>query len=154
MTSQQYMPLSSACSSIYFTIDNLHQVHYLYQYSLQFFLDIFTSLLINNPGKIDNSSKIFIQQTIKAFHYKKQLVCITMCVSIKIKIPRAVLQLPARQQCQSSPFTSKMAKWSELVVLFSWQLQNGSQDFDFFNCHGSQTFTLAEINCCISALKS
>ena len=49
MTSQQYMPLSMACSSIYFTIDNLHQVHYLYQYSLQFFLDIFTNLLNNNP---------------------------------------------------------------------------------------------------------
>ena len=57
MTSQQYMPLSSACSSIYFTIDNLHQVHYLYQYSLQFFLDIFTSLLINNPGKINIFNK-------------------------------------------------------------------------------------------------
>ena len=25
-TSQQYMPLATACSSIYFTIDNLHQV--------------------------------------------------------------------------------------------------------------------------------
>lgn len=50
VTSQQYMPLSSACSSIYFTIDNLHQVHYLYQYSLQFFLDIFTNLLTNNPA--------------------------------------------------------------------------------------------------------
>jgi dynein heavy chain 1 len=24
-TSQQYMPLATACSSIYFTIDNLHQ---------------------------------------------------------------------------------------------------------------------------------
>jgi dynein heavy chain 1, cytosolic len=31
-TSQQYMPLSTACSSIYFTIDNLHQVSMLYNY--------------------------------------------------------------------------------------------------------------------------
>ena len=53
VTSQQYMPLSMACSSIYFTIDNLHQVHYLYQYSLQFFLDIFNNLLINNPALKD-----------------------------------------------------------------------------------------------------
>ncbi len=53
ITSQQYMPLSLACSSIYFTIDNLHQVHYLYQYSLQFFLDIFTNLLCNNPALND-----------------------------------------------------------------------------------------------------
>ena len=40
-TSKQYEPLSTACSSIYFTIDNLHQIHFLYQFSLQFFLDIF-----------------------------------------------------------------------------------------------------------------
>ena len=52
-TSQQYMPLSLACSSIYFTIDNLHQVHYLYQYSLKFFMDIFTNLLVNNPALND-----------------------------------------------------------------------------------------------------
>ena len=26
----------------------------------------------------------------------------------------------------------KWAKWAKLVVLFSWQLQNGPQDFDFF----------------------
>ena len=28
-----------------------------------------------------------------------------------------------------------VAKWAELAVLFSWQLQNGPQDFDFFNYH-------------------
>merc|ERR1719262_1137807 len=49
-TSLQYMPLSMACSSIYFTIDNLHQVHYLYQYSLQFFLDIYHRQVVGNPA--------------------------------------------------------------------------------------------------------
>merc|ERR1719495_2336981 len=49
-TSHQYLPLASACSSIYFTIDNLHQIHFLYQYSLQFFLDIFHSILVDNPA--------------------------------------------------------------------------------------------------------
>ena len=28
------------------------------------------------------------------------------------------------------------AKLAKLAVLFSWQLQKGSQDFDFFNCLG------------------
>ena len=37
-------------------------------------------------------------------------------------------------------------KWAELAVQFSWQLQNGTQDFIFFNCHGCQTFILAEIH--------
>ena len=31
-------------------------------------------------------------------------------------------------------------KWAKLAVLFSWQLQNGPQDFDFFNCHGRRLF--------------
>merc|ERR1719495_984851 len=46
-TSRQYLPLSSACSSIYFTIESLHQVHFLYQFSLQFFLDIYHSLMVD-----------------------------------------------------------------------------------------------------------
>ena len=46
--SQQYMPLSQACSNIYFTLDSLSQVHFLYQYSLHFFLDIFHSVLYGN----------------------------------------------------------------------------------------------------------
>ena len=44
-TSKQYQPLSSACSYIYFTIESLHQVHFLYQFSLQFFLDIYQGVL-------------------------------------------------------------------------------------------------------------
>lgn len=48
--SQQYMPLSQACSSIYFTLEGLNQVHFLYQYSLQFFLDLYSDVLTNNPN--------------------------------------------------------------------------------------------------------
>ncbi|KAK3755600.1 hypothetical protein QZH41_017589, partial [Actinostola sp. cb2023] len=47
--SEQYRPLSHYCSSIYFTLEALHLVHFLYQYSLQFFLDIFQCVLYNNP---------------------------------------------------------------------------------------------------------
>ena len=45
-------------------------------------------------------------------------------------------------------------KWAELAVLFSWQLQNGPQDFDLFNSNGCQTFILYEIHCYLSPLKS
>ncbi|KAK3866515.1 hypothetical protein Pcinc_027959 [Petrolisthes cinctipes] len=55
MVSQQYLPLSSACSSIYFTLDALHQVYFLYQYSLHFFLDVFTDVLSNNPNIKDQT---------------------------------------------------------------------------------------------------
>jgi len=47
--SQQYIPLAQSCSSIYFTLESLNQVHFLYQYSLQFFLEIFNAVLCSNP---------------------------------------------------------------------------------------------------------
>ncbi|KAL5291956.1 DYNC1H1 family protein [Megaselia abdita] len=59
--SQQYLPLSVACSNIYFTMDSLNQVHFLYQYSLKMFLDIFSTVLYNNPkleGKTDYTLRL------------------------------------------------------------------------------------------------
>ena len=43
-----------------------------------------------------------------------------------MKILGAVLELQNKQHCQSSPFT-----WAGLAVVFFWQLQSGSRDFDF-----------------------
>ena len=40
----------------------------------------------------------------------------------------------------------KQAKRAELAVQFSWQLQNGPQDLNFFNCPGCRTFILCEIH--------
>ncbi|KAL1257320.1 hypothetical protein QQF64_010564 [Cirrhinus molitorella] len=48
--SQQYLSLSTACSSIYFTMEALNQMHFLYQYSLQFFLDIYHTVLYENSN--------------------------------------------------------------------------------------------------------
>ncbi|XP_055846761.1 dynein heavy chain, cytoplasmic isoform X3 [Episyrphus balteatus] len=61
--SQQYLPLSVACSNIYFTMDSLNQVHFLYQYSLKMFLDIFSTVLFNNTkleGKTDHTVRLTI----------------------------------------------------------------------------------------------
>ncbi|XP_049288218.1 dynein heavy chain, cytoplasmic isoform X3 [Anopheles funestus] len=61
--SQQYLSLSQACSNIYFTMDSLNQVHFLYQYSLKMFLDIFSTVLHNNPkleGKSDHTARLLI----------------------------------------------------------------------------------------------
>lgn len=59
--SHQYLPLSTACSNIYFTMDSLNQIHFLYQYSLKMFLDIFSTVLYNNPnltGKTDYALRL------------------------------------------------------------------------------------------------
>lgn len=34
---------------MYFTMDSLNQIHFLYQYSLKMFLDMFSSILYSNP---------------------------------------------------------------------------------------------------------
>eukprot|EP01091_Cochliopodium_minus_P010435 TRINITY_DN2760_c1_g1_i1.p1 TRINITY_DN2760_c1_g1~~TRINITY_DN2760_c1_g1_i1.p1 ORF type:complete len:4604 (+),score=1553.39 TRINITY_DN2760_c1_g1_i1:76-13887(+) len=49
-TSVIYEPLAHACSSIYFAIEQLSSVHFLYQYSLKFFLDLFYSVLSKNSN--------------------------------------------------------------------------------------------------------
>ena len=51
--SEQYRTLSAACSSIYFTLDDLNVIHFLYQYSLKFFLEIFQAVLYNNVALKD-----------------------------------------------------------------------------------------------------
>ncbi|CAL4067976.1 unnamed protein product, partial [Meganyctiphanes norvegica] len=49
--SQQYFKLSLVCSNIYFTLDSLHHVYFLYHYSLHFFLDNFRDVLISKKLK-------------------------------------------------------------------------------------------------------
>ena len=71
----------------------------------------------------------------------------------KIKILAAVLGLPAKQHCQFGPFTKITGKigWIGSAVLLVDP--NGPQDFDFFNCHGCQTFILFEIHRYLSPKK-
>ena len=47
--SEQYRTLASSCSSIYFTLEGMNTIHFLYQYALKFFLEIFQAILSNNP---------------------------------------------------------------------------------------------------------
>ncbi|CAN7979476.1 unnamed protein product [Ixodes pacificus] len=61
--SLQYQPLAQACSSIYFTLEGLHQAHFLYQYSLHFFLEIYNDVLTNNShltGVVDHTGRLSI----------------------------------------------------------------------------------------------
>ncbi|XP_071963522.1 cytoplasmic dynein 1 heavy chain 1-like [Antedon mediterranea] len=48
--SQQYNALAQSCSSIYFTLEALNLVHFLYQFSLQFFLEMFHAVLSENDN--------------------------------------------------------------------------------------------------------
>lgn len=61
--SQKYNPFSTACSSIFFTMDRLNQVHSLYQYSLDFFFGILDDVLNKNQnlaGLTDKSKRLSV----------------------------------------------------------------------------------------------
>ena len=47
---QQYSAIARACSAVFATLEQLHHLNHFYQFSLQFFLDIFNDLLLNNPN--------------------------------------------------------------------------------------------------------
>lgn len=40
-----YVPLAQACSKIFFAVQSMSQIHYLYEFSLTFFMEIFINLL-------------------------------------------------------------------------------------------------------------
>ncbi|TXT09077.1 hypothetical protein VHUM_02551 [Vanrija humicola] len=46
----EYMPLASACSTIYFALEQLASINHFYQFSLEYFLDIFDYVLLHNPN--------------------------------------------------------------------------------------------------------
>jgi dynein cytoplasmic 1 heavy chain len=45
--SNKYLPFALACSRFYFTLEQLGDVHFLYQFSLRFFLDIVDTVLVS-----------------------------------------------------------------------------------------------------------
>lgn len=46
----EYLPLAKACSAVFFILDQLHLISHFYQFSLQYFLDIFAYILHHNPN--------------------------------------------------------------------------------------------------------
>lgn len=47
---KQYQKIAQACSSVFAVLEQLHHLNHFYQFSLQYFLDIFHSVLHNNKG--------------------------------------------------------------------------------------------------------
>ena len=64
-----------------------------------------------------------------------------------MKILGAVLDLPAKQHCQSNPFTSKLGQIGQIGSAVQLVAPKGLAGFWFFNCHGCRIFILCEIHC-------
>lgn len=48
-----YTPLSRSCSSVFFLMEQLTQINHFYQFSLDFFMEIFQFVLLENPNLKD-----------------------------------------------------------------------------------------------------
>jgi dynein heavy chain 1 len=62
-TEAVYLPLAKACSAVYFCLEQLHNVHFLYRHSLKFFLGMLDSVLHHNKnleGKTDKNERLEI----------------------------------------------------------------------------------------------
>ena len=45
----QYSTIAQSCSNVFSVLEQLHHLHHFYQFSLQFFIDIFNQVLHHNP---------------------------------------------------------------------------------------------------------
>ena len=53
--SASYAPMATACSRLYFALQDLAQIHFLYHFSLQLFLSLFRSVVC--PGVSDHDKQ-------------------------------------------------------------------------------------------------
>jgi len=49
----QYTPLAQACSSVFFVMEQMNLLHHFYQFSLEYFYEIFQFILHENPNLKD-----------------------------------------------------------------------------------------------------
>ncbi|CAK4126621.1 unnamed protein product [Aphanomyces euteiches] len=54
----RFQPLARACTQLFFTLENLAQVHFLYQYSLTFFLQVLTKVLNSSTPESQKQSRL------------------------------------------------------------------------------------------------
>lgn len=96
--SSQYLPLASACSSIYFVLEQLSLLNHFYQFSLRFFQDVFDYVLLHNPNlaaitdpnlrlaKLTDDLFLHIyKRTARALLYADRIVLATLLAQIKLR---------------------------------------------------------------------
>ena len=94
----EYLPLAQACSGIYFTLEQLASINHFYQFSLEYFLDIFDNVLLHNPhlaGLTDPARRkdtllndIFLvafQRTSQSLLHKDHLVLAIALVKLRLR---------------------------------------------------------------------
>jgi dynein heavy chain 1 len=66
----RYQPLAHACTQLFFTLENLTAVHFLYQFSLSFFLKVLTDVLqskgvVSSKSRLDSLTETLFTQMVR-----------------------------------------------------------------------------------------
>ena len=94
----QYLPLASACSAIYFLLDQLSLINHFYQFSLTFFQNVFEYVFLHNPdlqkmtdpttrlSKLVNDLFLYVyKRTSRALLHQDHLVLAILLAQIKLR---------------------------------------------------------------------
>ena len=94
----EYLPLAQACSATFFVLEQISTINHFYQFSLNFFLEIFNFVLHHNPNLksiTDHAMRreilwndLFLtvyQRTANALLYRDRVVLAVLLAQIKLK---------------------------------------------------------------------
>ncbi|KAI0033723.1 dynein heavy chain protein 1 [Vararia minispora EC-137] len=94
----EYLPLAQACSAVFFVLEQLNLVNHFYQFSLQFFLDIFEYVLHHNPhlqGVSDYAARrdillkdlflVVYKRTSRALLHRDQVMLAVLLAQVKLR---------------------------------------------------------------------
>ena len=98
IVSSVYLPVSMMSSRIFFTLESLSSVHFLYQYSLQFFMDILNNVLhkntrLNELSKENHSENRLRVITEDIFEYIYRTISVSMLNEHKMLLSLRLSQI-------------------------------------------------------------
>ncbi|KAJ3856829.1 dynein heavy chain protein 1 [Lentinula lateritia] len=94
----EYLPLAQACSAVFFVLEQMNVVNHFYQFSLQFFLDIFDYVLHHNPNLrnvsdynqrrdilLNDLFLVVYKRTSRALLYRDRVMLAVLLAQVKLR---------------------------------------------------------------------
>ena len=79
---QQYKKIAKACSSVFAVLEKLHHLNHFYQFSLQYFINIFETVLYKNPNLA----------TVKDYSQRSEIILRDLFINTYRRTSRSLLQ--------------------------------------------------------------
>lgn len=120
----RYRPLAKASSRLFFALENLSSIHFLYQYSLGFFLSLLTKVLslpheVKTDGRLDSLSDALFYHTAarvsRGLAESDKLMFALRMTQIYLELQHESAAVSAAQQNAGTPFDGPLEE--ELDVL-------------------------------------